>query len=440
MSGIDNHTPITKDEYSSLLSACLPNACDSPEASQIALAVSGGADSTALALATADWAGTSKNKLIAFIVDHKLRATSTNEAKSVSEQLLRLGIQTEILTWEHSEITNDLHATARKARYTLLESACNRHNRKYLLLGHHSDDQAETILMRIAKGTGIDGLAGIRPYNKQNGIIRLRPFLNQPKARLIATCHQAGIPFVDDQSNASPNYARGRLRAVMPHLEAEGFTSDRLTDLGRRAAQARDALDHYAERLTEQSVETELCGSLKIQLGLWREHPQEIQYRALARCLKYIHQTEYPPSFDAVNTLIHGLSSEDNNWGKTINGVVVKNTGNLLQLYREYSAIPQNQPITDRIQTWDQRWQVHCSNLEYYAGCVLNPLGNPPHGLLDKLSPDIRKLIPQGQKRATIPSLWRNGVLFAIPTINKLAAPLMANLARTLESSGDHKN
>ncbi|HEU0117527.1 MAG TPA: tRNA lysidine(34) synthetase TilS, partial [Alphaproteobacteria bacterium] len=260
-----------------------------------AIAVSGGPDSMALAYLARGWATKHGIRLMAFIVDHKLRPESSEEAEKVQVRLSQLGIISEVLSWQHEAVVSKLHATARKARYRLLLAACRRHKIGDLLLAHQQDDQAETVLMRFAKGSGVDGLAGIPAENKSNGVRLLRPLLSFSKDNLVATCIEQIIPYVLDPSNRSEKFARGRLRRVMPLLEQEGFTIERLADLASRARDAKDALDHFTSLLLRVAGKQDNAGIVRLSLEQLRSSPRAIALRAVASCLQNIHAEEYAP-------------------------------------------------------------------------------------------------------------------------------------------------
>ncbi|MGB9151713.1 MAG: tRNA lysidine(34) synthetase TilS, partial [Alphaproteobacteria bacterium] len=248
--------PIDAEEFARLLENYAPSL-----SVPLALAVSGGPDSMALAFCVKRWA---QREAIAFIVDHGLRAESATEALQVKAALEQMGIRAEILRWEHETVTTGLHEKAREARYRLLTDACRRHGAADLLIAHHRDDQAETILMRLAKGSGVEGLAGMQDQTMRDGIRFLRPFLSLPKERLVATCVAAAIPFVTDPSNDHKKFARGRLRKILPALAEEGLTVESLIGLGARAAEAKEALDYYTKALLRNAAQTEIGGNVRI--------------------------------------------------------------------------------------------------------------------------------------------------------------------------------
>ncbi|MDD3182539.1 MAG: tRNA lysidine(34) synthetase TilS, partial [Alphaproteobacteria bacterium] len=181
---------------------------------RIAVAVSGGPDSMALTFLVKQLK--TSEGLLALIVEHGLRDESAQEAAEVATRLRAMEIETEILPWRHDGVKSRVHVKAREARYGLLIDACKRHGITTLALAHHAGDQAETILMRFAKGSGIDGLAGMSAVTEVDGVRLVRPLLGKPKARLIATCEAHHIVYVTDPSNEADKYARGRLRRVLP--------------------------------------------------------------------------------------------------------------------------------------------------------------------------------------------------------------------------------
>ena len=204
-----NPSPITVPEAAALLAPLGRFPC-------VALAVSGGPDSLALAYLAARWraAQTDGPALSVLTVDHGLRSTSRGEAEMVARFASELGLPHTILTWETSGARGtSLQARARAARYDLMAAHCHANTVPSLATAHHLDDQAETFLMRLKRGSGLDGLAAIPEQGSWAGIAVLRPLLDVPKARLVATLDAVGIAFVSDPSNVDPRFERARLRA-----------------------------------------------------------------------------------------------------------------------------------------------------------------------------------------------------------------------------------
>jgi tRNA(Ile)-lysidine synthase len=238
--------PVTEAEAHSLFGAL-------SESPVLALAVSGGPDSTALLWLAARWRKGLKRgpKLIAVTIDHGLRPESKAEASAVKRLARRLGVEHRTLRWSGRKPKTGLQAAARQARYRLLAQAARRAKAGHILTAHTLDDQAETVLFRLARGSGIAGLAGMDtvaplPVAEGRGILLVRPFLHVPKARLIATLKAAKVAYADDPSNRDPRFARPRLRALMPALAREGLTAERLALAARRAQRIDAALREMA--------------------------------------------------------------------------------------------------------------------------------------------------------------------------------------------------
>jgi len=397
--------PISVEEFAASLGALKV-----PQDAPLALAVSGGPDSMALVLCTLRWAQKTQHKLIAFIVDHALRPQSAHEANQTQEILTGLGIETEILRWDHPPIVSRLHVSARKARYHLLVNACRKHGASSLLLAHQREDQAETILMRLAKGSGIDGLAGMATANESDGIRLLRPLLNFSKERLIATCADAKIRFITDPSNLSDQFARGRLRRVLPLLESEGLTADRLIDLGQRAAEARDALDHYANIFLSQYGVQDFAGVVRIDIAALRSVPRAIIQRVMAKVLQATHRQDYAPEYVALHNLIDAMLVPHIMPPRTLHGSLISANEDTLTVMREYATITDTPNILPgEIKIWDGRWQVALSAHAPSGSYVIRPLGNPPHEVIEHLAPGLCRAVPQGRARAGLPALWLGG-------------------------------
>ncbi|KQO51974.1 tRNA lysidine(34) synthetase TilS [Methylobacterium sp. Leaf85] len=209
--------------------------------SRLLIAVSGGPDSTALMHAAARLG--SAHPIQVATVDHRLRAEGGDEARSVGLTARSLGLSHHILTWDGDKPSRGIQAAARHARYTLLAECAGRVGADTILTGHTADDQAETVLMRLLAGSGPGGLAGMRRERDLAPGMRLaRPFLDIPKADLVAYCAAHGLVSARDPSNVDERFARARLRRLMPDLAAEGLSPERLRRLAARMARDDDAL------------------------------------------------------------------------------------------------------------------------------------------------------------------------------------------------------
>jgi tRNA(Ile)-lysidine synthase len=256
----------------------------------VAAAVSGGRDSMALALLAHDWARSRGGKIVGLIVDHGLRAESAAEAAATREVLQGNGCEAVILRWSGAKPRSRVQEAARAARYRLLREECRRRGILHLLLGHHADDQAETVAMRAARQSGPDGLAGMAALLEQPEVRLLRPLLAVARAQLTATLVARDVAWIDDPSNNDPRFERARLRTrVRPSLPAGG--TDRP---GREHHLARAAVDVlHVEGATAALDRTAF-------LGLDRD----IQPRLLSRVVQAVGGGEHPPRRDRLERAV----------------------------------------------------------------------------------------------------------------------------------------
>ena len=252
------------------------------------VAVSGGPDSVALLALLAEWVrAPGRPNVHAATVDHGLRAESAEEAAAVATLCEQLGVAHATLRWEGVKPASGLQAQARSARYALLAGEAARLGGATLVTAHTLDDQAETLLMRLAHGSGPAGLIGMRARTMKEGVALARPLLAIPKARLVATVEARGLPFVRDPSNADQRFERVRWRETMPLLAEQGLTAERLGRLAQRmarldAAAARRAEDVFSSVMVAASASGE---RLNLRFDVLAAEPEEIVLRVLGLAL-----------------------------------------------------------------------------------------------------------------------------------------------------------
>ncbi|HXF89700.1 MAG TPA: tRNA lysidine(34) synthetase TilS [Xanthobacteraceae bacterium] len=264
----------------------------------LVLAVSGGPDSTALLLLIARWRARLKTgpKLLAVTVDHRLRPESAAEAAAVARLARRLKVAHRILRWTAKKPKTGLQAAARTARYRLLAQAAREAGAHHVLTAHTRDDQAETVLIRLARGSGLAGLAAMArvsplPANsplspgREGEILLVRPLLDMPKARLVATLKAARIPFAEDPSNRNVRFARSRIRELMPALAQEGLTAARLSLFARRMSRANAAIEHTVDAAYTELQSVFGPGPLVFDAAAFGRAPEEIALRVLGRAI-----------------------------------------------------------------------------------------------------------------------------------------------------------
>jgi tRNA(Ile)-lysidine synthase len=253
------------------------------DAAAILLAVSGGPDSTALLVMTANWARRRDGPRIqAATVDHRLRAEAAVEAAAVGDLCRTLAVPHQTLPWGGEKPKTRLQERGREARYALLTDHARAIGAAAVVTAHHLDDQAETVLFRLLRGSGIAGLAGMAARTERGGVTLARPLLGIAKADLVAYCEAEGVAFARDPSNGDPRYARTRMRALMKCAAAEGLEATSLARLARRAAQVEDALASQTAvaEARLRLIETGICDAKPLLA-----EPTEIVQRLLATAI-----------------------------------------------------------------------------------------------------------------------------------------------------------
>ncbi len=228
---------MTQAEFAALMTPLGPF----EPAPRLAAAVSGGADSMALALLADAWARERGGSLRALVIDHGLRVESAAEAALTVQRLAARGIPAAMMRLTDLRPGPALAERARAARYAALRAACARHGILHLLLGHHAADQAETVLMRQQSNSGPAGLAAMPALGEQLQLRLLRPLLGVPPVRLRATLRAAGVGWVDDPSNRDQRTLRARVRAGLDDPDGTGPAIAALCDAARAAGAARAA-------------------------------------------------------------------------------------------------------------------------------------------------------------------------------------------------------
>ena len=285
----------------------------------LAVGVSGGSDSMALCYLLKD----SGLKVHALTVDHGLRPEAADEARQVGEWLSGWpGFQHHILKWEEPA-DSALQEEARKARYRLMSEYCAAQGIQHLFLAHHRDDQAETVLFRLAKGSGLDGLAGMQALQDYEGLTLVRPLLSVSKEALVKTCKDAGVDFIEDPSNENADFARVRLRQARAVLEEEGLSSKRLSVTAMRLARARQALEIWTEEVYKEVNIKNDAKRIEFQLKPLLSKPEEVIVRVVLMAFRQLRpESDYAPRMEKVEALVHDLRSLTDFRKRTLGGVI----------------------------------------------------------------------------------------------------------------------
>ncbi|MCI5108983.1 MAG: tRNA lysidine(34) synthetase TilS [Marivita sp.] len=399
--------------------------------SDLGLAVSGGGDSMAMLTLAHNWTRSFGIRLWVVTVDHGLRDESAAEAAMVAEDCARLGWPHATLRWQWDG-TGNVQDAARRARLALIDRW--RGNLKHVLFAHTADDQAETVLMRLARGSGVDGLSGMRacrevtphplvppllaagqmtgqaPPRDQacSGYRVLRPCLDMERAELRHYLSVLKGRWVDDPSNENRDFGRVRIRQLLNLLREEGVTTSVLSDTARRMARARDGLTaHLVEAVRRLCVDAP-SGQLRIDRDGFAALDEETRLRLLTAGLQYVTAAEYRPRAASSEALLDQVLSGR---GGTLHGAEVLVEKTHLRLLREESAVDGLSCGLDAL--WDGQWRLSDPDGLLPANAAVRALGEDGWRQIADRS---GLALPFRAARA-LPSVWGDGMLLACPEL-----------------------
>ncbi|MFM9941587.1 MAG: tRNA lysidine(34) synthetase TilS [Hyphomicrobiaceae bacterium] len=408
----------------------------------LVLAVSGGADSTAMMHAAAAWRDrlAAPPKLLVVTIDHGLREEAAAEAATVAAQAKALGLEHRTLSWTGPKPPTGIQAAARTARYSLLLNAACQMGAAAIVTAHTADDQAETVLMRLARGSGVDGLAGIPAVGQvvqrdASGEPRAypvhRPFLGISRRRLLATLAATGSAYSDDPSNQDPRFERVRVRDALVHLQALGVTRETIARAATRLQTAKAALDHATDALWRAAV-TEPHGlMLVIDQQAVAAAPDEIGLRLLRRALARAGGAAKPADLAAIEHAYQRLirTAGGGPSAFTLGGAIVEACpsqngapGTWIRLYREPDREGSPAAISlppGGAAVWDARFWVEIDP-EFPAPVEVGPLGAHWASLAGLHNSFAQLAIPAGAARA-VPAFRMRGAVIAVPALAEVA-------------------
>ncbi|WP_404386037.1 tRNA lysidine(34) synthetase TilS [Caenispirillum salinarum] len=372
---------------------------------RLAVAVSGGADSLALTLLAHEWAARRGGSVLALTVDHGLRPAAAEEARTVGRWLAARGIAHAILTNERPAPSANIQAEARGLRYRLLLERCRAEGILHLLTGHHREDQAETLLLRLGRGSGLRGLSAMAPVTEATEARLLRPLLDVPRASLSATCAAAGMDWVDDPSNRDRRHARVRVRAVLPALETAGIglTPARLAETAARLGRARAAENEAVAALLAKAVTVHPLGHAEVDPDPFADAPEEIALRAFSRVLACIGGAAHTPRLDGLEQALARLGTTE----VTVAGCRLAHRRNRWIVCREAGRTAPPAPLAAG--AWDGRWRW--TPPADRSDTAVGALGETGLSVVPK---DVRGLLPSVVVQA-LPAVWKSGDVIGLP-------------------------
>ncbi|MCA0938416.1 tRNA lysidine(34) synthetase TilS [Salipiger pacificus] len=346
---------------------------DFPES--IALAVSGGGDSMAMLTLAHNWTHVWGVRLRVVTVDHGLRPEAAAEAEMVAQTCAELGWEHQTLRW-HWDGLGNLMDSARRARLSLIDGW--RGETRDVLLAHTADDVAESFLMRLSRGAGVEGLSAMRALREvrlgEGAPMRIvRPCLGMRRAELRHYLRVLQGQWVDDPSNDDDGYERVRARKLVARLEAEGsLTGADLAGAANRMARASEALRARAAQVWGEiaaEVPPQRCGDLLFDQTAFQGIERDTQLRLLSAALRYVSGAEYPPREAPLETLLDRLLGGG---GGTLHGCETRIERGRIAVFREFAAVQNLSVVAEANALWDGRWRLARTVSE---GLTLRALG-----------------------------------------------------------------
>lgn len=407
-------TTLSAPEFAALMDRAGPF----EPAPRIAVGVSGGADSVALALLTDRWTRARGGAVVALTVDHRLRRGSGAEARQVGRTLGRHGLPHHVLTWQGAAPAANIQAAAREARFRLLGQWCRRHGILHLLLAHHLEDQAETLLLRLGRGSGTDGLAGMPMVTETRDFRIVRPLIGVRRARLRAVLRARRVDWIEDPSNRDDSFARVRVRRALPVLAAEGLDVERLAATARNMGRARAALEQETARLLARAATAYPTGYCTLDAALFATAPREVSLRALSRVLMCVGGNIYPPRLERLERLHDRVTGGGLAGGRTLAGCHIAPRGGMLSVIRERRAAAECLGIGPGMDVlWDGRFRIVLAGKRHTGAApfTLAALGAEGWRQLVDGKADIGDCHIPPAVRLTLPALRDRRGIVAVP-------------------------
>ncbi|MCK5373662.1 MAG: tRNA lysidine(34) synthetase TilS [Alphaproteobacteria bacterium] len=327
-----NHQCAFMDRFCVTMEGCFGEAEKGAFPEKIAVGVSGGADSMALCHALADYVQAYAPYAHIYVVsiDHRLRPEAAGELRFVEKEVSSLSnISHHILVWEQGDQQDTrIEEEARNARYDLLGAFVAEHEIGHLFIAHHQNDQAETFLFRLAKGSGVDGLACMSMISSRcydgHDFTLCRPFLGEEKSEILTYMQENSFSYIEDPSNQNRSYARIRLRQSMDVLADEGLSPKRLYTTSKRMNRAKEALTYLSDCAYKNALISMDTSKIVLEYGSLASQPLEIVIRVVLLAMEKLNGKEgaYGPRLERVEHLCEDLIQPNNFRKRTLGGII----------------------------------------------------------------------------------------------------------------------
>ncbi len=411
-------TPVSSSEFDELVAA-IGYFEKNPE---IAIATSGGADSMALLLLADNWAKSINGRVISLTVNHNLRPEASSEALQVAKWCKKYDIEHHILSWE-PDVGNihGIQESARNARYNLMTEWCNKNNILHLLLAHHMDDQVETMLFRLARGSNLDGLSAMSGQTIVSGVRLIRPFLHINKERLVHTLESSGQEWIEDPSNHNNKYTRVAIRNQLSKLRGKSDIKRRTTYVISKFSKFRSLIDSYLVSQITDAVQIYPEGYAIIDIDKFLNTEPNISAKILGKLICALNGEAHPPRSEKLINLAKLITNKRLNKKYTIGGLLFEMLpNNRIIIYRESKSIGKPAIIRPNVPTlWDNRFILEWLAADSDAtASEIRALGSDGLAYIKKNAPHFLKNAPPSRIMRTLPSLWLLEQLVCVPHIN----------------------
>lgn len=409
--------PVSDDAFAGMMAAVGPFEANP----RLAVAVSGGGDSMALCLLAQRWAGRRGGSTTALTVDHGLRPEAADEARQVGRWLKARGIAQHVLEWRGPKPVSGIQAAARAARYGLMTAWAREAGVLHLLLAHHQEDQAETFLLRLERGSGIDGLSAMAAVVETPAVRLVRPLLGVPRARLRATARAFGQEWLEDPSNRDAAFARTRIRAALPALARSGMSPALLAERANRVGHVRIALENAASALLAVCCTVHPAGYARLDQSTLAAAPEDVSFRALARILMCVGGREYAPRREKLERLHAVVVGGKLGKARTLGGCRILAERYRILVCREARGMPEPLAAVPGTQiVWDGRFVIRFAATGNGAPRPRHPahltrLGREGWAEVVADRPDLKAGPVPAAVRLSLPALRDEWGVFTVP-------------------------
>ncbi len=322
----------------------------------VAVALSGGGDSVALLALAAERAAQIGGTLLAVTVDHGLRAESAEEAAQAGAQAALLGVPHTVLRWQGWNGQGNLQDQARRARRRLIADWAAGQGVGTVLLGHTADDQAETFLMRLARGSGLYGLGAIAPVSHAHGINWRRPLLQLRRAALRDDLTARGLTWIEDPSNLDESFTRVQIRQALPGLAPLGLTVERLAETAAQLRRASEVVADAVASLARTAAQAHPAGYVTLDRAACAAARPELRLRLLAEALRWVSGASYTPRLAPLEAVADwAFASTADGPRRTLHGCLLERADDEVLILREPERTGPPVPAGE---VWDGRWRT----------------------------------------------------------------------------------